>query len=40
MLSKLQAQRLIEVHGKDLRILDIDALRKLATNVCMSPFHV
>ena len=40
MLSKLQAQRLVEVHGRDLRILDIDGLRKLATSDCASPVRV
>ncbi len=36
MLSKLQARQLIEVHGKDLRILDIDGLRNQETEVCRS----
>lgn len=40
MLSRLQGRRLIEVHGKDLRILDIDRLRKPATDDCMSAFRV
>lgn len=40
MLSKLQARRLIEVHGKDLRILDIDGLRKQETDVCNSALLV
>lgn len=31
MLSKLQGRGLIDVHGKDLRILDVDGLRKPAT---------
>lgn len=37
MLSKLQAQRLVAVNGRDLRILDIDGLRRMATNVCTRP---
>lgn len=40
MLSKLQRQRLIEVHGKDLRILDLDGLQSLATDVGLSPFGI
>lgn len=40
MLSKLQARRLIEVHGRDLRILDIDGLRNQEPDVCSSAFLV
>ncbi len=40
MLSKLQGRRLIEVHGKDLRILDIEGLQRLATDVCISPSRI
>ncbi|MGN7982844.1 helix-turn-helix domain-containing protein [Burkholderia sp. 22313] len=40
MLSKLQRRRLIDVHGKDLRILDIDGLQRLATDVGFSPFEI
>lgn len=40
MLSKLQGRRLIEVHGKDLRILDIDRLRKPAPDDRISAFRV
>jgi CRP/FNR family transcriptional regulator len=36
MLSTLHGRRLIEVHGKNLRILDIDGLQMLAADVCIS----
>ncbi|WP_175891159.1 helix-turn-helix domain-containing protein [Burkholderia cepacia] len=39
MLSKLQGRGLIEVRGKDLRILDIDGLQKLATDVGPATFQ-
>jgi CRP/FNR family transcriptional regulator len=37
MLTKLQRRRLIEVHGKDVRILDIAGLQMRATDVCIPP---
>lgn len=37
MLSKLQGRGLIEVHGKDLRILHIEGLQMLATDACIAP---
>lgn len=40
MLSKLQRRRLIEVHGKDLRILDIEGLQRLSIDACISPFRI
>ncbi|HKT96108.1 MAG TPA: helix-turn-helix domain-containing protein [Paraburkholderia sp.] len=39
-LSKLQGRGLINVHGKDLRILDIDGLQQLAPVDCTTPFRV
>jgi len=39
-LSKLQGRGLIDVHGKDLRILDFDGLRKSATAGGTSSFSI
>jgi len=39
MLTKLQRRRLIHACGKDLRILDIDGLRKLTTDIGPASFQ-
>lgn len=37
MLTKLQQRRLLEVRGKDIRILDMDQLQAVAMDGC-TPF--